>query len=232
MLQTKSISFKYDEKFILDDISIGIKEGSFTAIIGANGSGKTTLAKHFNALLIPAKGDVFVDGINTRKNPFEVRKKVGFVFQNPEDQLVNSIVEEDIAFGLENLNTPREKMQKIVLETLAELNISHLAKRNVNFLSAGQKQLVALAGVLAMNPYYIILDEPTTLLDARNKKNIFSILANLNKKQGKTIILITNLLDDLKITQDVIVLKEGKIIFSGKKASLSRQILKEAGLDE
>ena len=124
------------------------------------------------------------------------------------------------------------KMQKIVLETLAELNISHLAKRNVNFLSAGQKQLVALAGVLAMNPYYIILDEPTTLLDARNKKNIFSILANLNKKQNKTIILITNLLDDLKITQDVIVLKEGKIIFSGKKASLNRKILKEAGLDE
>src|SRR3989338_10294165 len=144
MIQTKSISFKYDEKFILDDISIGIKEGSFTAIIGANGSGKTTLAKHFNALLLPTKGNVIVDGLNTKKDEINARKKVGFVFQNFEDQLVHSIVEEDVAFGLENLGLKYGYINKIVNETLNRLKIKNLAKNNVNMLSSGQKQLVAL----------------------------------------------------------------------------------------
>ncbi len=232
MLQTKNLYFKYEDKFILDNINLDIEEGKVCAIIGANGSGKTTLVKHFNALLLPSSGDVFVDGINTRKSPFNVRKRVGFVFQNAEDQLVQSIVEEDVAFGLENLNVEKNQMIKIVSETLNNLGIEHLAKRNVNFLSAGQKQLVALAGVLAMNPTYIILDEPTTLLDAKNKKNIFSILENLNKKHGKSIIIVSNLLDDLRIADNVIVLKDGKIIFSGRKAGLPGNILKEAGLDE
>ncbi len=230
MIKVKNLYFKYEEDFILKDVNLEVKEGSFAAIIGANGSGKTTLAKHFNALLLPAKGDVLVDGINTREDEFNARKKVGFVFQNFEDQLVYSEVEEDIAFGLENLELKNKDINNVVNETLTELNIEHLGKRNVNTLSMGQKQLVALAGVLAMKPKCIVFDEPTTNLDEKNKKNIMKIVKDLNKKDKITIILITNVLDDLKYAEDVIVLKNGSVIFNDKKSRLRSRILKEAGL--
>lgn len=230
MIQAKNLYFKYEDDFILKNISLEIKEGSFTAIIGANGSGKTTLAKHFNALLMPAKGEVLVGGISTKKNELNARKKVGFVFQNFEDQLVYSIVEEDIGFGLENLELNNEDIKKNVDEILEELKIEHLAKRNVNTLSMGQKQLVALAGVLAMKPKCIVFDEPTTNLDEKNKKSIMNIIRDLNKKYGMTIILITNVLNDLKYANDAIVLKNGSIIFNDKKSRLKNKILKEARL--
>lgn len=230
MIQTKNLYFKYEDDFVLKNISLEIKEGSFTAIIGANGSGKTTLSKHFNALLLPTKGEVFVDGISIKKDELNARKKVGFVFQNFEDQIVYSIVEEDIAFGLENLGLKDEGINKAVDEILSKLNIKHLAKRNVNTLSMGQKQLVALAGVLAMKPKCVVFDEPTTNLDEKNKKNIMGIMKNLNKKNKMTIILITNVLDDLKYADDVIVLKNGSIISSDKKSRLNSKILREARL--
>ncbi len=175
MIEVKNIYFKYDDKFVLKNINLSLREGSFTAIIGANGSGKTTLAKHFNALLLPTKGNVIIDCIDTKKDEVNARKKIGFVFQNFEDQIIHSIVEEDIAFGLENLGLNRNQINNIVNETLEKLKIRHLAKNNVNMLSSGQKQLVALAGVLAMKPKYIVFDEPTTMLDAKNKKILWGL---------------------------------------------------------
>ena len=230
MIKAKNLYFKYEDEIVLKNISLEIKEGSFTAIIGANGSGKTTLAKHFNALLMPAKGEVFVDGISTKKDEFNARKKVGFVFQNFEDQIVYSVVEEDIAFGLENLNLSNNEIKNAVDEILEELNIRHLAKRNVNTLSMGQNQLVALAGVLAMKPKCVVFDEPTTNLDEKNKKSIMGIIKRLNKKYSMTMILITNVLNDLKYADDVIVLKDGSIIFNDKKSKLRSRILKGARL--
>lgn len=231
MIQIKNLYYKYDDEFILKNINLQIKEGSFTAIIGHNGSGKTTLVKHLNSLLMPTKGYVLVDNLNTKKEPFEVRKKVGMVFQNPEDQLVYSIVEEDIAFGLENLAVPQNEMQKKVKDILKELCIENLEKKNVNMLSAGQKQLVALAGILVMQPKYIVFDEPATTLDPKNKKNIFKIIKRLNKETGIAIILVTNLLEDLKFADRVIVIKNGQIVFDGDKKKLNYSILKGASLD-
>src|SRR3989338_8094302 len=205
MIEIKDISYKYENELVLRNISLKIKEGDFLAIIGHNGSGKTTLIKHFNGLLTPSKGDVVVDGLNTKKDDWEIRQKIGIVFQNPEDQLINSIVEEDVAFGLENLGVLPGEIEKRVKGILEKLSISHLAKRNVNDLSFGQKQLVALAGVLAMNPKYIIFDEPTTMLDPKNKLNIMNIMNRL-KKNGATIILITNNLDDIKKNVKSVVL--------------------------
>lgn len=230
MIQVKNLSFKYEEHLVLTDLNLEIKEGSFTAIIGANGSGKSTLVKHFNALLLPSKGSVSVEGIDTKKNQFEVRKKVGFVFQDFDSQIVYPVVEEDIAFGLENLGLPGADIKKIVNETLDRLNIKKLAKLNVNTLSLGQKQLVALAGVLVMRPRCIVFDEPTTMLDPVNKKNILSIIKELNEKDKLTIIMVTNALDDLSYANRVIVLKEGRIIFNDRKELLDKKILSEAQL--
>jgi len=232
MIETKNLCFKYEEKFVLSGINLNIGRGRFMAVIGANGSGKTTLAKHFNALLLPSKGEVIVDGVSTKISQADARKKVGFVFQNPEDQLVHSIVREDVAFGLENLGYDERMIKRTVDEVLSKLRISQLADENVNNLSAGQKQLTALAGVLAMNPDAIVLDEPTTLLDSRNKKNIIGILKQLNKKEGKTIILITNLLDDLKYCGDAVILNQGRVIFDGKRSKIRKDLLRKAGLDD
>lgn len=216
---------------MLNNINLRLNDSSYTAIIGANGSGKTTLAKHLNALLLPTKGTVIVDEIDTKKDQFNVRKNVGFIFQSPEDQLVHSIVEEDIAFGLENIGIETDAIKNKVRTILRLLNIEYLAKKNVNMISAGQKQLTALAGVLVMEPKYIVFDEPTTTLDNKNKRNIMGIIAKLNKKDKIGIILVTNLLSDIKYAENVVVMGEGKIIFNDKKSKLNKSILKKAGLD-
>ena len=230
MIEIRNLWFRYEGGFILKNISLDVEENRFVAIIGANGSGKTTLAKHFNALLAPVKGDVIVDGINTKKDEVGVRKKVGFIFQNFEDQIIHSIVEEDVAFGLENLELESGHAGEIVEETLDRLNISHIAKSNVNMLSMGQKQLVAIAGVLAMKPKYIVFDEPTTNLDITNKGNILSIIRGLNKKDGITPILVTNSLGDLRHADNIIVMRNGQVIFNSIKSKLNKKILKKAGL--
>ena len=232
MIKTRNLCFKYEEEFVLKDVSLDIEEGSFIAIIGANGSGKTTLAKHFNGLIMPDKGSVLVDGVETKKDSMNARKKVGFVFQNFEDQLVYSVVEEDVGFGLENLGYGYDELKIKVDEVLERLRIKHLAKQNVNALSQGQKQLVALAGILAMKPKYIVFDEPTTNLDEKNKKNILGLMRELNIKGNVTVILITNVLGEVKCAGNVVVLKKGSVIFNGKKSKLSKKIIKEAGLGD
>ena len=230
MIKINKLSYRYDNSEVLRNISLSIAEGDYLAVIGANGSGKTTLIKHLNSLLLPTKGDILVDDINTKKDSWEIRKKVGMVFQNPEDQLVSSIVEEDVAFGLENLGVPSNEIKTRVKEALKRLGIEHLAKKNVNMLSMGQKQLVALAGVIVMKPKYIVFDEPTTMLDPHNKKNILSIINDLNKKEKITILLVTNVLADLKNAKKIVALKDGKIIFCGNKSKLNSTILKKAGI--
>ena len=230
MIKIKNLDFRYEDELILKNMNLKLKDGCYTAIIGANGSGKTTLAKHLNALLLPIKGSVIIDNIDTKKDQFNARKKVGFVFQNPEDQLVYSIVEEDIAFGLENLGMETKEMKSKVNEILKELNIEYIAKKNVNVLSAGQKQLTALAGILAMSPKYIVFDEPTTLLDNKNKANIMKIIKKLNKNNKIGIILVTNLLSDIKYADNVVVMSDGRIVFNDKKSKLNKNILKKAGL--
>ena len=231
MIHVKNLYFRYDEDFVLKGINLKIEEGSFTAIIGANGSGKTTLAKQFNALLLPSKGNVIIDGIDTKNDEINARKKVGFVFQNFEDQLIYSIVEEDVAFGLENLGLKNNEINGTIKNILKKIKIDILAKSNVNMLSSGQKQLVALAGVLAMNPKYVVFDEPTTMLDSKNKKNIMNIIKNLNEKNKIAVILITNVLGDLKYANDIVVLKNGYVAFKGEKSGLNKKILNGAGLD-
>lgn len=230
MIEAKNLYFKYEDKLILKNINMIIKDQSFTAIIGSNGSGKTTLAKHFNAVLIPEKGEIIIDGISTKKDELNARKKVGFVFQNFEDQLVYSLVDEDIGFGLENLRYGHDKILEIVNKIMDKLKINHIAKNNVNMLSLGQKQLVALAGVLAMKPKYIVFDEPTTMLDANNKRNIMEIIKRLNKKEKIGVILVTNVLDDLKYADNVVILKNGEIVFKDKKSKLNKKVLKQAGI--
>ena len=230
MIKTKNLYYMYDDRFVLESINLEIDDMGFTAIIGANGSGKSTLAKHFNGLLIPTKGEVLVDGMNTRDNDNDARKKVGFVFQNFEDQLIYSIAEEDVAFGLENLEMPISEIKKITNSTLRQLRINNLARENVNFLSSGQKQLVALAGVLAMKPKYIVFDEPTTMLDSINRKNIMDVIKNLNKNEKIGIILVTNSFDDLKYADNVVVLKKGRVLFKGMTSRLNKKILSRAGL--
>ena len=232
MIKVKNLYFKYEDEFVLKNINLELKEGSFTAVIGANGSGKTTLAKHFNGLIVPDKGAVLIDGCDTKKDSMSARKNVGFVFQNFEDQIVYPIIEEDIGFGLENLGLGYDKIQEIANKVIDKLKIQYLAKRNVNTLSIGQKQLVALAGVLAMKPKYIVFDEPTTNLDEKNKKNILNIIKDLNKKDKITVILATNVLNELKYADYVIVLKNGSVIFDDTKSKLSKKIIKEAGLDD
>ena len=231
MIQIKNLYFKYEDELVLNNINLRLNDSSYTAIIGANGSGKTTLAKHLNALLLPTKGTVIIDEIDTKKDQFNVRKNVGFIFQSPEDQLVHSIVEEDIAFGLENIGIETDAIKNKVRTILRLLNIEYLAKKNVNMISAGQKQLTALAGVLVMEPKYIVFDEPTTTLDNKNKRNIMSIIAKLNKKDKIGIILVTNLLSDIKYADNVVVIGKGNIIFNDKKSKLNKSILKKAGLD-
>lgn|SRR3989344_4693120 len=230
MIQVKNLYFRYGDDFVLKNINLKIEEGSFTAIIGTNGSGKTTLAKHFNALLMPTRGNVLVDGLDTRKDEINARKKVGFVFQNFEDQLVYSIVEEDVAFGLGNLGLENGEITSAVGEMLSGLKIKNLAKNNVNMLSLGQKQLVAIAGVLAMKPAYMVFDEPATMLDVNNKKNIMNIIKELNKMYKITIILVTNAIDDLKHADYVIALRNGAVMFNGEKSALNKKALRQAGL--
>ena len=230
MIEIKKLFFSYENKDILKNISLTVKEHDFLAIVGHNGSGKTTLIKHLNGLLTPSRGDVAVDGKDTKKGDFSIRKNVGMVFQNPEDQLVYSVVEEDVAFGLENFGVPQQEMKLRVKRILKELGISHLAHSNVNELSYGQKQLVAIAGVLVLEPKYLVLDEPTTNLDPKNKKNILSTVKKLHKK-GLTIILITNVLEDISLATRVAVLSQGKLIWQGEGNRVPEEILKRANLN-
>lgn len=240
MISIKNLSFKYDyedenAKQILKDIDLEIKEGEFLALLGHNGSGKSTLAKLINGLLIPGEGDVLVDGMNTKNEEeiWNIRRNAGMVFQNPDNQLVATIVEDEVAFGPENLGIEPTEIRKRVDKALEDVGMSDYKKNAPHLLSGGQKQRVAIAGILAMSPKYIILDEPTAMLDPSGRREVIDTLVKLNKEENKTIILITHYMEEAAISDRVVVMEDGNIVLSGKPREVFSQVeeIKKLGLD-
>ena len=219
----------------LSGINMEIQEGDFVAIIGANGSGKSTLAKHINGFLLPGSGDVYVDGFNTKdiESIWNIRKKVGMVFQNPDNQLIATTVEDDIAFGLENIGIEEEEMKRRVdwALNIAELNV--LRTSEPHLLSGGQKQRVVIAGALAMHTTYLVLDEPTSMLDPKGRKNILEIIKTLNEEKGITIIYITQFMSEAAQFKKIFVMDKGKIVLTGSPKSVFSQadLLMNLGLE-
>ncbi len=230
-IELNNVSFAYtdEEGSVLSrplaDISLKIGKGSFVAVLGKNGSGKSTLAKHLNALIIPDEGDVIVNGMNTRDEAliWEIRKSCGMVFQNPDNQLVSSVVEDDVAFGPENLGVPPEEIRTRVDAALNAVGMYEHRKKGPHLLSGGQKQRIAIAGVLAMNPECIVFDEPTAMLDPRGRREIMDIIEKLHEG-GKTVVLITHFMEEAVKADYIFIMNDGRIaaegspdeIFSGK----------------
>ena len=236
-IEVKNAVFSYDEESgeILKDFSINIEKGSFVAILGHNGSGKSTLAKLFNGLNLPDSGKVLVDGMDTadETKALEIRNKVGLVFQNPDNQIVATIVEEDVAFGPENLGLPREEIRKRVDESLKAVGMTEYMHHEPHRLSGGQKQRVAIAGIIAMQPECVVFDEPTAMLDPRGRKDVMNIISKLNKEMNKTVVLITHYMDEAAKADRVVVIDSGKIIADGKPHDVFNKVelLKGVGLD-
>ncbi|MCX7779962.1 MAG: energy-coupling factor transporter ATPase [Negativicutes bacterium] len=219
----------------LDNINLTIGAGEFVAIIGSNGSGKSTLAKHFNALLLPSAGDCWVDGINTRDGArlWDVRQTVGMVFQNPDNQIVAAIVEEDVAFGPENLGVPPAEIERRVAEALSAVGMTEYRHHAPHLLSGGQKQRVAIAGVLAMRPKCLVLDEPTAMLDPQGRQEVVATVHRLNKEEGITVAYITHFMEEAVVADRVVVMEAGKVAFMGTPSEVFSQVerLKQLGLD-
>lgn len=236
MIKVENLFYKYEinQGPVLRNINIDIKEGEYVAIIGPNGCGKTTFLKHLNGLLIPVRGDVWVNTLNTKdpESVEKIRQKVGMVFQNPDNQIVGMTVEEDVSFGPGNMGLPPLDIRKRVDTSLARVGMTKYAKRAPHTLSNGEKQLVAMAGVLAMNPEYIALDEPTSFLDPSGRKRVLDMIRKLNK-QGITIIHVTHDMDDVIEADRVIVMNEGQILLQGTPAEVfsKPEWLKELGLE-
>ncbi len=201
----------------IDDVTIDIRKGDFIAILGHNGSGKSTLAKHMNALLIPSEGTMWVDGIDTSKEPelWKVRQKAGMVFQNPDNQIIGSVVEEDVGFGPENMGVPTDEIWRRVEESLTKVGMIKHRKKSPNRLSGGQKQRVAIAGVVAMRPDCIVLDEPTAMLDPNGRKEVLKTVSELNKKENVTVILITHYMEEVIHADHVFVMDSGRVVLQG-----------------
>lgn len=219
----------------LDDVSLSIRRGEFVAIIGTNGSGKSTLAKHFNVLLQPTEGNVTVCGFDTLDDEhiWNIRQHVGMVFQNPDNQIVAAVVEEDVAFGPENLGVPSAEIRKRVDEALAAVNMTEYAEHGPHLLSGGQKQRIAIAGVLAMKPDCIVLDEPTAMLDPKGRLEVLETIHRLNKEEGITIVIITHFMEEAVTADRVVVMKNGVKLQEGTPREIFTQVdtLKDLGLD-
>ncbi len=218
-LDNTSFSYQVDENESvksLDHISLEIEKGSFVAVLGKNGSGKSTLAKHLNALLTPEEGDVIVHGINTKDAAriWDIRSSCGMVFQNPDNQLVSSVVEDDVAFGPENLGIPSDEIRRRVDDALNAVGMYEHRKKGPHLLSGGQKQRIAIAGVLAMNSDIIVFDEPTAMLDPKGRSEIMDIIEGLHKS-GKTIILITHFMEEAVRAQRILVMHKGQVVLDG-----------------
>lgn len=220
---------------VLDGINIDIKRGEFLAVLGHNGSGKSTLAKHLNAILTPTSGSVSIDGIDTsaEDNLFDIRRRVGMVFQNPDNQMVATIVEEDVAFAPENLGVPREEIRSRVDEALETVGMSEFKRHAPHMLSGGQKQRVAIAGVLAMKPEVLVMDEPTAMLDPNGRREVLRTIKKLNRDDGMTIVLITHYMDEAVQADRTIVIDRGRIAIEGTPREVFPEVekLKELGLD-
>lgn len=219
----------------LKDVTAQIKKGEFTAIIGTNGSGKSTLARHLNALLIPTEGELIVEGMRTSDagRVWDIRQKVGMVFQNPDNQLVAAVVEEDVAFGPENLGVPPEEIRERVDLALEKVGMTSYRKQAPSMLSGGQKQRVAIAGVLAMKPDCIVLDEPTAMLDPKGRKEVMDTIHELNKTEGITIVLITHFMEEAVTADHILVIDRGVLKMEGTPREIFSQAdrVTEIGLD-
>ena len=234
-LSLKNVSFSYDKKSnVIKNVSLDISKGEYVAIIGHNGSGKSTLAKLFNALIIPDSGEVIVDGLNSKdkKSLFEIRKRVGVVFQNPDNQLVASSVEDDVAFGPENLGYPREEIEERINFALDSVNMQKYRKSMASRLSGGQKQRVAVAGMLAIKPEVLVLDESTAMLDPKGRKDLLKVAKELNE-QGMTIVTITHYMEEVLLADKVCVINKGEVVKIGtpKEIFAFKEELKALGLE-
>ena len=239
IMEATRVSFSYEEEpesqLVLDDVSLTVGRGEFLAVLGHNGSGKSTLAKHFNAILLPREGRVLVDGMETTDEDrlYDIRQTVGMVFQNPDNQIVATIVEEDVAFALENMGVPPEEIRRRVDDALRSVGMYEFREHAPHQLSGGQKQRIAIAGVIAMRPKCIVLDEPTAMLDPRGRAEVMKTLRELNREHGITVALITHYMDEAAQCDRVVVVDGGKLLMEGTPREVFRQVdrLKEVGLD-
>lgn len=241
MIDIKNVSFEYSSyiddsiQLAVKDLDLQIKKGEFFVVLGHNGSGKSTLAKMINGLILPSRGDITVNGINTKDEDriWDIRSTAGMVFQNPDNQIVATIVEEDVAFGPENLGIPPAEIRKRVDESLEIVEMTEYKRHAPHLLSGGQKQRVAIAGILAMEPDCIIFDEPTAMLDPSGRLEVMDTIKKLNKEKNKTIILITHYMDEAVEADRVMVLNEGEAVMLGTPKEIFRQVekLKSLGLD-
>lgn len=241
MIECKNIVFKYStgeegiEKLAIDRLNLQVKKGEFLVVLGHNGSGKSTVAKHMNALLTPTEGTVIVNGLDTKNedNIWDIRSTAGMVFQNPDNQLVATIVEEDVAFGPENLGIPPQEIRKRVDDALEKVGMSEYKRHAPHLLSGGQKQRIAIAGILAMQPKCIIFDEPTAMLDPSGRREVINNIKELNKKHGITIILITHYMDEAAEADRVVVMDKGKAVIEGIPREVFSHVetMKKIGLD-
>lgn len=245
MIQTKELIYEYEKrdeegniigmKRAIDGVDIDIPEGSFVAILGHNGSGKSTLAKHMNAILVPSGGTMWVNGRDTKdpENLWDVRQSAGMVFQNPDNQIIGTVVEEDVGFGPENLGIPSDEIWKRVEESLKDVGMLEYRKSSPNKLSGGQKQRVAIAGVIAMEPKCIVLDEPTAMLDPNGRKEVIKTVRRLQKTKKVTVILITHYMEEVIDADQVFVMDKGHVVMHGtpREVFSQEEMLKRYRLD-
>ena len=238
IIKGENISYKYSESdlvYAVNNVNLEVKKGEFLAILGRNGSGKSTIAKNFNGLFIPTEGVILVDNIDTRDEEkiWDIRQNVGMVFQNPDNQIVATVVEEDVAFGPENLGVPSEEIRNRVDSALNKVKMSEFKRNAPHLLSGGQKQRVAIAGILAMEPKCIIFDEATSMLDPSGRKEIMEIMKKLNKDLGITIITITHYMNEAAEADRIIVMDKGEIRLQGTPREIFQNVeeIKDMGLD-
>ncbi|KGM95893.1 cobalt transporter ATP-binding subunit [Clostridium novyi A str. 4552] len=240
MIECKKVVYKYEKaeeesKVAVDNVNLDIKKGEFLVVLGHNGSGKSTLSKHMNALLLPSEGTVYVSGMDTKdeSNIWKIRNAAGMVFQNPDNQLVATIVEEDVAFGPENLGIAPDEIRNRVDEALKRVNMYEYRRYAPHLLSGGQKQRIAIAGILAMRPECIIFDEPTAMLDPSGRIEVVNTIKELNERYGITIVLITHYMEEAVEADRIVVMDQGKVVMEGtpRKIFSNVPLMKGIGLD-
>ena len=240
MLKADKLFYSYDNGVkqidtVLDNLSLNIKKGEFVAVLGHNGCGKSTLAKHFNGLLIPISGNVYVNSINTKDEEkiWEIRRQVGMVFQNPDNQIVANVVEEDVAFAPENLGVPSSEIRKRVDEALKIVDMYEYRKHAPHLLSGGQKQRVAIAGAIAMQPECIVMDEATAMLDPMGRAEVMETVLKLKARENMTVVMITHYMDEAAQADRVVVMDDGKIVLDDvpRKVFSQVELIKQLGLD-